>query len=140
MEKREIQLGETGQDEVRRLRDLVVIYEARFAATTELVEYVRHGTDVELTKLFGQIQLFSNDDLEVNLQHRVRKLAVIVAYIRDLVGLLREVHAPHNNTNETGGVKTNSPADKDRRSVIPLEEAAARRRQTSEMPLNERRR
>lgn len=140
MEKHETHFGETGQDEVRRLRDLVIIYEARFAATAELVEYVRHGTEVELTKIFGQIQLLSNNDFEVNLQHRVRKLAVLVAYIRDLVGLLREVHEPHNNTNETGGVKINSPAGNDRRLVSSLEEAAAQKRWASVMPVNERRR
>ncbi len=139
MEKHEIHFGETGQDEVRRLRDLVIIYEARFAATAELFEYVRNGTDVELTKIFGQIQLFLHDDLNVNLQHRVQKMAILTARIRDLVGLLREVHESHNNTNETCKVKTNSPAGKDRCLVSPFEEAAAQKRQASAMPVNERR-
>lgn len=139
MEKHEIHFGETGQDEVRRLRDLVIIYETRFAATAELVEYVRHGTDVELTKIFGQIQLFLHDDLNANSQHRVKKIAVLAARIRDLVGLLREVHESHNNTNETGEVKTNSPAGKDRSLVSPFEEAATQKGQASPMPVNERR-
>ncbi|MBA3440283.1 MAG: hypothetical protein H0T92_10490 [Pyrinomonadaceae bacterium] len=139
MEKHEIQFGETGDDEVRRLRDLVIIYEARFAATAVLVENVRHGTDVELTKIFGQIQLFLHDDLDANAQHRVKKMAVMAAHIRDLVGLLREVHEPHNNTNETGEVKTNSPAGKDHRLVSPFDEAATQNGQASGMPVHDRR-
>ena len=139
MEKHEIHFGEMGQDEVRRLRDLVIIYESRLSATAELVEYVRHGTDVELTRIFGQIQLFLHDDLNVNLQHRVKKMAVIAAHIRDLVGLLREVHESHNNTNETGEVETNSPAGKDCRLVSSLEEAIGQKLQASAMPVTERR-
>lgn len=128
MEKHEIHFGETGQDEVRRLRDLVIIYEDRFAATAELVEYVRNGADVELTDVFGQIQLFLHDDLDAVLQHRIKKMAVTTARIRDLVGLLREVHELHNTTNETGEVKIDPPAGMDHRSISAFRKPAAQKK------------
>ena len=102
MEGHDVYFREKEPDEVKRLRDLIVVYEARLTAIAELAEYVQHGIEAEVIKVFGQIQLFLDDDLDANLQHRVKRMAVLTARIRDTVGLLREVHQLHNSTTMAG--------------------------------------
>ena len=55
MEGQNLHFGETEQDELKRLPDLIDSYAGHFAAIVRLVEHVQQGADGDLTELFGQI-------------------------------------------------------------------------------------